>query len=97
MLILPRERNCAGNCFTSCAVLIVNVNNRYLDDHQLWTSTDFAVDCFKLIVNNVQVSSTQVFLLMSLAVCLNIFSTCSLLTLFGNNNNNNFFIVTLSL
>ena len=28
----------------------------YLDDHELWTSKDFAVYCFKLIVNNVQVN-----------------------------------------
>jgi len=65
------------------------MNIRYLDDHELWTSTDFAVDCFKLIVNNV-----QVFLLRSLAVSLTVFSTGGLLTLCGNNynNNSNFFV-----
>ena len=37
-------------------MIVLNVSDRYLDDHELWTSTDFAVHCFKLIVNNVQVT-----------------------------------------
>ena len=40
-------------------LFLLNTINRYLDDHELWTSTDFAVHCFKLIVNNVQVMQLQ--------------------------------------
>jgi len=40
-------------------LFLLNMINRYLDDHELWTSTDFAVHCFKLIVNNVQVMQLQ--------------------------------------
>ena len=43
---------------TDSVIITGNVSNRYLDDHELWTSTDFAVHCFKLIVNNVQVTCT---------------------------------------
>ena len=54
--------HCGGDCIVNyyccrlfqCGV-VVNVIDRYLDDHELWTSRDFAVHCFKLIVNNVQV------------------------------------------